>query len=122
MAEQHAEQAGADEAGGKPAEQSAAEQAAGRQPGAPGRPAVAALPGCVIERWIGAAVLGAVRVAGGAENVRVPRLPPEKPPPARALRIGGNEHKRGRDRGKRDQPAVADHDVYPPGQIGDSGQ
>jgi hypothetical protein len=43
----------------------------------------AALPGCVIERSIGAAV-GAVGVAGGAENVRVPRLPPEKPPPTRA--------------------------------------
>jgi hypothetical protein len=27
---------------------------------------------------------GAVGVAGGAENVRVPRLPPEKPPPTRA--------------------------------------
>ena len=38
----------------------------------------------VTERWIGAAVFGAVRVAGGAENVREPRLPPEKPPPGRA--------------------------------------
>jgi hypothetical protein len=43
----------------------------------------AALPGCVIERSIGA-VVGAVGVAGGAENVRMPRLPPEKPPPTRA--------------------------------------
>jgi hypothetical protein len=40
--------------------------------------------GCVIEFWIGAAV-GAVGVAGGAENVRMPWLPPEKPPPARAF-------------------------------------
>ena len=32
---------------------------------------------------MGAAV-GAVGVAGGAENVRMPRLPPEKPPPTRA--------------------------------------
>src|SRR5438874_1961763 len=38
--------------------------------------------GCVIERWIGAA-LGAVGVLGGAENVRIPRLPLEKPPPGR---------------------------------------
>jgi hypothetical protein len=42
-----------------------------------------ALPGCVIEFWMGAAV-GAVGVLGGAEYVRIPRLPPEKPPPARA--------------------------------------
>jgi hypothetical protein len=40
--------------------------------------------GCVIERWIGAA-LGAVGVLGGEENVRMPRLPLEKPPPGRAL-------------------------------------
>src|SRR6516162_1576080 len=32
---------------------------------------------------MGAAV-GAVGVAGGAENVRMPRLPPENPPPTRA--------------------------------------
>jgi hypothetical protein len=32
--------------------------------------------GCVIERCKGAAVEGAVAVGGGAENVRVPRLPP----------------------------------------------
>jgi hypothetical protein len=42
-----------------------------------------AAEGCVIERWIGAAV-GAVAVLGGAENVRIPRLPLEKPPPTRA--------------------------------------
>jgi hypothetical protein len=41
-------------------------------------------PGCVIERSIGAAVVGAVRVEGGAENVREPRLPKLEPPPARA--------------------------------------
>jgi hypothetical protein len=35
-------------------------------------------------RCIGAAAFGAVFVAGGAEKVRMPRLPPEKPPPARA--------------------------------------
>ena len=46
-------------------------------------PIGAALPGCVIEFWMGAAV-GEVGVLGGAENVRIPRLPPEKPPPARA--------------------------------------
>jgi hypothetical protein len=43
----------------------------------------AALPGCVIEFWIGAAV-GAAGVAGGAEYVRIPRLPAEKPAPIRA--------------------------------------
>jgi hypothetical protein len=42
---------------------------------------------CVIERWIGAAV-GAVGVLGGTENVRIPRLPLEKPPPTR----GGTSH------------------------------
>src|SRR6266542_1574017 len=40
--------------------------------------------GCVTVRWTGAAVVGAVRVAGGAEKVRVPRLPALAPPPARA--------------------------------------
>src|SRR5262249_5186390 len=58
-----------------------------RPPNKPGRvpawPMDAASPGCVIDLWIGAAV-GAVGVLGGAENVRIPRLPPEKPPPARA--------------------------------------
>jgi hypothetical protein len=44
----------------------------------------AEVEGCVIERWIGA-VVGAVGVLGGAENVRMPRLPLEKPPPGRAL-------------------------------------
>src|SRR5262245_39455990 len=42
------------------------------------------LPGCASERCIGVAAFGAVGVAGGAEKVRVPRLPPEDPPPARA--------------------------------------
>src|SRR6185312_2481323 len=32
-------------------------------------------PGCVIERSIGRAAFGAVAVGGGAEKVRVPRLP-----------------------------------------------
>jgi hypothetical protein len=59
-------------------------------PSKPGRlaepaAAVDVEPGGVIERSIGAAVVGAVRVGGGAENVRVPRLPPEKPPPTRAV-------------------------------------
>src|SRR5215831_4586793 len=40
--------------------------------------------GWVMLRWIGAAVDGAVRVGGGAENVRDPRLPALKPPPTRA--------------------------------------
>src|SRR5579885_587640 len=40
--------------------------------------------GCVMLRWIGETD-GAVRVEDGAEKVRMPRLPPEKPPPARAL-------------------------------------
>src|SRR5262245_44047233 len=57
-------------------------------PNKPGRgvawPTVFDLPGCVTVRCIGAAALGAVWVAGGAEKVRVPRLPPEDPPPARA--------------------------------------
>jgi len=35
-------------------------------------------------RWIGAAVVGAVRVAGGATKVREPRLPKFMPPPTRA--------------------------------------
>jgi hypothetical protein len=35
-------------------------------------------------RWIGAAVVGAVRVVGAAEKVRLPRLPELKPPPTRA--------------------------------------
>jgi hypothetical protein len=35
-------------------------------------------------RSIGAAELGAVLVRGGAENVMLPRLPNELPPPARA--------------------------------------
>ena len=55
----------------------------------PGRadawPTVPALLGCVTLRCMGAAVFGAVRVAGGAEKVLMPRLPPENPPPARAL-------------------------------------
>jgi hypothetical protein len=44
---------------------------------------VAASSGCVVEFWSGAAV-GAVGVLGGAEYVRIPRLPLEKPPPTRA--------------------------------------
>ena len=28
------------------------------------------------------------------------------------MRISNNRHKRNRDRGKRDQPAVAKHDIY----------
>src|SRR5581483_359260 len=40
--------------------------------------------GCVIERLIGEAVEGAVRVVGGAEKVIPPRLPKLPPPPTRA--------------------------------------
>src|SRR5262249_44570517 len=47
----------------------------------PGRGA--ATPGCVTERCMGAAD-GMVEVGGGAENVRLPRLPELKPPPMRA--------------------------------------
>src|SRR5215470_2077066 len=57
-----------------------------RPPNKPALGAVRARPtleGCVIERWIGAAV-GAVAVLGGAEYVRVPRLPAEEPPRGRA--------------------------------------
>ena len=42
------------------------------------------LPGCVVVRLNGCAVLGAVDVLGGGENVREPREPDEKPPPTRA--------------------------------------
>ena len=60
-------------------------------PKKPGRDAVwptaPALPGCVRVRCIGAAALGAVRVAGGAEKVRMPRLPP------RTRRPRGREHR-----------------------------
>src|SRR4029078_3840061 len=58
-------------------------------PKKPGRPeawpTVPALLGWVTLRWIGAAVFGAVRVAGGAEKVRTPRLAPDDPPPPHAL-------------------------------------
>src|SRR5215831_15224696 len=47
----------------------------------PGRGA--ATSGCVTERCMGAAD-GMVEVGGGAENVRLPRLPELKPPPMRA--------------------------------------
>jgi hypothetical protein len=46
--------------------------------------AVSGLAGWVAERWIGCAAEGAVRVTGGATNVRAPRLPDENPRPARA--------------------------------------
>ena len=40
-------------------------------------------------RCIGCAEYGAVLVAGGADQVRLPRLPQELPPPARASAIAG---------------------------------
>jgi hypothetical protein len=43
-----------------------------------------ALPGWVMVRLNGCAVLGAVDVLGGAENVRAPREPELMPPPTRA--------------------------------------
>jgi hypothetical protein len=49
-------------------------------PGAP----TPGLPGCVTVRLKGCAVLGAVEVEGGAENVRAPREPELTPPPIRA--------------------------------------
>src|SRR5262249_15384894 len=55
-----------------------------RPGGVAARPAVLEFPGCASVRCIGAAEFGAVCVTGGAEKVRVPRLPPENPPPARA--------------------------------------
>ena len=42
-----------------------------------------------MERCIGAAVPGAVRVDGGGENVKPPRLPIELPPPSRASATAG---------------------------------
>ena len=82
VTEQHAEQAGADEARGETAEQSAAEHAAAEQARLRGwhlrpRPDPRRCPGaaaCVMLRSIGAA-RGAVLVAAGAEYVRLPRLP-----------------------------------------------
>ena len=79
-AEQHAEQAGAEEARGKPAEQAAARPVEEPAAGAP-KPG---LPGWVMVRLNGCAMLGAVEVLGGAENVRAPREPELKPPPIRA--------------------------------------
>src|SRR5262249_39296716 len=55
-----------------------------RPGGVAARPAVLEFPGCASVRCIGAAEFGAVCVTGGAEKVRVPRLPPENPPPTRA--------------------------------------
>jgi hypothetical protein len=40
-------------------------------------------------RCIGAPELGAVRVEGGADQVMLPRLPNEEPPPARASANAG---------------------------------
>ena len=85
MAEQQAEQAGAQEPGREAAEQPAAEnprpaeQAAARLANS-GRLGCA---GWAVVRWNGEAD-GAVEVDGGAENVRPPRLPELKPPPMRA--------------------------------------
>jgi hypothetical protein len=47
----------------------------------------------VIVRSIGEATPGAVRVEGGAENVMLPRLPMELPPPSRASEIVGANSK-----------------------------
>src|SRR5215472_12083676 len=84
-----------------------------RPPNKPALGAVRASPtleGCVIERWIGAAV-GAVAVLGGAEYVRVPRLPAEKPSKRPCLGFRGNKYKSGRDRNKCGQHAVAKHGI-----------
>src|SRR5689334_11214451 len=52
------------------------------------KPPLLAWPDCgvfgVMLRCIGSAPVGAVRVVGGAEYVRLPRRPDELPPPARA--------------------------------------
>ena len=43
----------------------------------------------VMLRWNGAPELGAVRVEGGADQVMLPRLPNDEPPPARASASAG---------------------------------
>jgi hypothetical protein len=50
-------------------------------------PKPAGCPGCVSEREIGAAGLGAVGVGAGMLKVRMPRLPKLKPLPARACAV-----------------------------------
>ena len=85
MAEQQAEQAGAQEPGRQAAEQPAAEQStvAAEQAAAASGQARAA-------RWAGRSYAGTamptapVDVDGGAEKLRLPRLPELKPPPTRA--------------------------------------
>jgi hypothetical protein len=57
-------------------------------PGAP-KPGAGAGEFGVMVRSIGDARLGAVRVIGGAENVMLPRLPIELPPPRRASAMAG---------------------------------
>src|SRR5258708_2117770 len=54
------------------------------------------LLGWVMVRLNGSAVLGAVDVLGGAENVRMPREPELKPPPTRASAGDIGERKRRR--------------------------
>ena len=84
--EQHAEQAGAEEARGKAAEHAAAgavEEAAGRA----ARRSRGVADGVMV-RLKGCAVPGAVEVLGGAENVRAPRDPELMPPPIRASADG----------------------------------
>ncbi len=66
-----------------------------------------ALPGCVSVRCIGAAVFGAVLVAGGAENVAHPAAAAGEATTGARIRIGGNKHKRGCNRGNGDQKAMA---------------
>jgi len=50
----------------------------------PIEPATFSQPLALIATAVPHAAEGAVGVVGGAKNVRVPRLPPEKPPPTRA--------------------------------------
>src|SRR4029077_18009061 len=51
---------------------------------APAKPGEGAGVFGVMLRWNGVPELGAVRVEGGADQVMLPRLPNEEPPPARA--------------------------------------
>jgi hypothetical protein len=59
---------------------------------------------------IGAA-LGAVGVPGGAEYVRMPRLPAEKPPRGRTWPSTAHNIKNGRDSNERGQRTPAKHGI-----------
>jgi hypothetical protein len=110
VTEQKPEQAGAEEAGGKPAEQAVAEEARTTRAAAEGRRCARLRHAALDRRSRRRGACG----RGRREGAHAAAATGKSAAGARIGAVARDEHQSSRNRGERDQPTVADHECNSP--------